>query len=162
MAVVKIGEIGKDININAEFDLSANTDLQMEFIPASPQVPFTRDSTDGVTAPAVPFTDPDTGDVIEGPLIVGTALLHTPHMGHNAALYSVDPIDNGGVTMSESVTVPVTWLDRIFGSKAKPRPSSTRLRKPWGNEPTTDLRICSISKKSMISSTTLRCWTSSL
>ena len=35
------------------------------------------------------YEDPTTGDIIEGPLIVGDALLHTPHLGEATALYSV-------------------------------------------------------------------------
>lgn len=34
--------------------------------------------------------DPKTGNIIEGPLIVGAALLHDPHLGETTALYSVD------------------------------------------------------------------------
>ena len=34
--------------------------------------------------------DPVTGEMIQGPLIVGDALLHTPHLGEAAALYSVE------------------------------------------------------------------------
>ena len=74
------------------------------------------------------FEDPDTGELIEGPLIVGAALLHMPHMGANAALYSVDPISNGGVTMSESVTAPNdTWyqsvIEKLMGRVNEPIPS---------------------------------------
>ena len=76
------------------------------------------------------FEDPDTGELIEGPLIVGAALLHMPHMGANAALYSVDPISNGGADMSESVTVPVTWLERLFGSKDEPPPEPIQEPNP--------------------------------
>lgn len=36
--------------------------------------------------------DPQSGDYIMGPLIVGDALLHTPHLGEAAALYSVEEI----------------------------------------------------------------------
>ena len=84
------------------------------------------------------FEDPDTGELIEGPLIVGAALLHMPHMGANAALYSVDPISNGGADMSESVTVPVTWLERLFGSKDEPKPEPVQEPNPVdvsGGEP---------------------------
>ena len=38
------------------------------------------------------FEDPETGKVIEAPLIVGAALLHTPHLGEAAALYSTEEI----------------------------------------------------------------------
>jgi hypothetical protein len=36
--------------------------------------------------------DPSTGETIPGPLIVGDALLHTPHLGEGAALYSIEPL----------------------------------------------------------------------
>jgi hypothetical protein len=70
------------------------------------------------------FEDPDTGELIEGPLIVGDALLHTPHLGESAALYSVeDPIlHDGGVTMTDTVTVPVSWLDKFLGRNSEPQP----------------------------------------
>lgn len=59
--------------------------------------------------------DPQTGDVQDGPLIIGDALLHTPHLGEAAALYTAD-ITQGDKNMSgETVTVPVSWLDRFLG-----------------------------------------------
>jgi phage I-like protein len=36
------------------------------------------------------FEHPDTGEMIHGPLIVGDALLHMPHLGESAALYTVE------------------------------------------------------------------------
>lgn len=56
---------------------------------------------------------PETGERIQGPLIVGDALLHMPHLGEAAALYSVE-INEGDETMSEgTVTVPASWVDRF-------------------------------------------------
>ena len=47
--------MGKLIVINADFDMSGNTDLQMVFIkPDCTEV--VKDLTDGVVAPAVPIT----------------------------------------------------------------------------------------------------------
>jgi len=67
MAELKTGEIGKTIIIStqnpdtgAEFDMSANTDLQIVFI-APDSTTFTRTSIDGVTAPAVPFVSTEFG-----------------------------------------------------------------------------------------------------
>lgn len=75
--------------------------------------------------------DSETGELIDGPFIVGTALLHMPHLGQAAALYSTDPIiDDGGVTMSETVTVPVSWLDRLFGRDNQPQPTEQETEKP--------------------------------
>lgn len=93
------------------------------------------------------FEDSESGEVGEGPLIVGAALLHTPHLGHRAALYSVDT--DGGTQMSESVTVPVSWLDRLLGRvdeptqepKPEPQPEPT----PAGVEP--DLYDAAIAER---------------
>jgi len=57
--------------------------------------------------------DPNTGDRIEGPLIVGTALLHMPHLGEAAALYKVEVHE--GETMSETVAVPTSLWDTFAG-----------------------------------------------
>lgn len=59
---IKTGEVGKIINVNASFDLSGNTDLKLTFTAPSTAT-LTVDKTGGVTAPAVDFTDPDTGEV---------------------------------------------------------------------------------------------------
>jgi hypothetical protein len=48
------------------------------------------------------FEDPETGDDIPGPLIVGDALLHMPHLGEAAALYQVVETEVG----METVQVP--------------------------------------------------------
>lgn len=55
--------------------------------------------------------DPKTGDVIRAPMIIGTALLHTPHLGNDAALYSVEPIKENK-TM-ENVQVPANLWDKF-------------------------------------------------
>lgn len=58
--------------------------------------------------------DPDTGDIIAGPLIVGDALLHTPHLGENVALYTsefINPIP-GDETM-ENVEVPKSFWEKL-------------------------------------------------
>ena len=59
--------------------------------------------------------DPQTGALQEGPLIIGDALLHTPHLGEAAALYTADITDGEMDMTTETVTVPVSWLDRLFG-----------------------------------------------
>ncbi len=58
---------------------------------------------------------PETGKAIEGPMIVGDALLHTPHLGEAAALYSVTPT-GGNNTMSETniVALPESLLDKLM------------------------------------------------
>lgn len=63
------------------------------------------------------FEDPNTGAMQEGPLIIGDALLHTPHLGEAAALYTaeIDKIEGERNMTTDTVTVPVSWLDRLFG-----------------------------------------------
>jgi hypothetical protein len=63
------------------------------------------------------FEDPKTGELIEGPLIVGDALLHTPHLGEAAALYSTKVIKETNTMTEEMVQVPVGFLDRFFSKK---------------------------------------------
>jgi hypothetical protein len=57
------------------------------------------------------FEHPDTGETIPGPLIVGTALLHTPHLGERAALFTAEL---EGLSMTDTVTVPASWLDKFL------------------------------------------------
>lgn len=57
--------------------------------------------------------DPQSGDFIKGPLIVGDALLHTPHLGEAAAMYSVEPIENKEQTMEGTVNVPAGLWDKF-------------------------------------------------
>lgn len=52
---VKVGEIGKLLIINADFDLSGNTELRV-VLEKPDETLITKLSTDGVTAPAVPVT----------------------------------------------------------------------------------------------------------
>ena len=61
--------------------------------------------------------DPETGDKLDGPLIVGDALLHTPHLGEATALYSIE-VDNGGneVMTIQDEKVPISMVERIIGA----------------------------------------------
>lgn len=71
------------------------------------------------------FEDPTTGDLIEGPLIVGVALLHKPHLGEAAALYSVE-VQRSEPMSDIAVPAPVwdkIW-ERLFPSRAEPEPDS--------------------------------------
>lgn len=76
--------------------------------------------------------DPATGTRQIGPIIVGDALLHTPHLGEAAALYSAAIYEtNGEKDMSnETVTVPVTWLDRLFGRASEQEPPTPQAQPP--------------------------------
>jgi hypothetical protein len=74
------------------------------------------------------YEDPQTGELIAGPLIVGDALLHTPHLGEATALYSIEPV--GGTHMSENtVTVPAGLWDKFMAfmfpenSQRQPEPA---------------------------------------
>lgn len=74
------------------------------------------------------FEDPQTGEFIQGPLIVGDALLHMPHLGEAAALYSVEPNTEGNENMSEqleTVAVPKSFWDSFVAFfKPEPKPET--------------------------------------
>ena len=53
--------------------------------------------------------DPQSGDYIMGPLILGDALLHTPHLGENAAMYSVEVKTNKEIDMQENMIPESVW-----------------------------------------------------
>lgn len=60
--------------------------------------------------------DPSNGNFIKGPMILGDAMLHTPHLGEAAALYSVEPIiENKENTMAEeTISLPkALWEEYI-------------------------------------------------
>lgn len=61
---LRVGEIGKIIRVNTNYDLSANTELTLEFTKPDGTT-VTKLKADGVSAPGVNVTDPDTGDVFE-------------------------------------------------------------------------------------------------
>ena len=79
--------------------------------------------------------DPTTGDKIEGPLIVGDALLHTPHLGEATALYSIEVIGGNDMTTHDDM-VSVSTLDKIFGwfqtstNDIKPEPEAPEPTTP--------------------------------
>lgn len=56
--------------------------------------------------------NPKDGSVIRAPLIVGDALLHTPHLGKDTALYSVEAINKEN-DMEENITVPKNLWDKF-------------------------------------------------
>jgi hypothetical protein len=64
--------------------------------------------------------DAATGEKIPGPLILGTALLHTPALGEAAALYSIDVEDN----MSDTVEIPRTFWEELKAKIFPERPES--------------------------------------
>ena len=76
--------------------------------------------------------DPATGTRQTGPIIVGDALLHTPHLGEAAALYSAAIYETDGEDdmSNETITVPVTWLDRLFGRAPEQEPPAPQAPPP--------------------------------
>lgn len=61
---IRIGEYGKKFRVNTDFDLSGNSELTLIF--TRPDLTtFNKTSADGVVAPGVPVTDPDTGETFE-------------------------------------------------------------------------------------------------
>lgn len=58
--------------------------------------------------------NPTDGSYINGPLIVGDSLLHMPHLGEAAKLYSVEIIQTGEQPMSENITVPTSLWDKFI------------------------------------------------
>jgi hypothetical protein len=67
------------------------------------------------------FEDPQTGAMIPGPLIIGDALLHTPHLGEATALYSTETITEVSTMTTETVSVPVGLWDK-FMARLFPEP----------------------------------------
>ena len=55
--------------------------------------------------------NPENGAVISGPLVLGDALLHTPHLGEATALYSVNPMEVKD--MEENMTIPKSFWDKF-------------------------------------------------
>lgn len=62
--------------------------------------------------------DPATGNLIDGPLLIGDALLHTPHLGEAAKLYSIEPINKGEKQMNETIEIPKTFWETIVAKFA--------------------------------------------
>lgn len=62
------------------------------------------------------------GERLEAPILLGDALLHTPHLGEQAALYTAEVSEE--LNMSETVNVPVPLLERLLNmfQVAKPAP----------------------------------------
>jgi len=56
--------------------------------------------------------DPKTGNLIQGPMILGDAMLHTPHLGEAVALYKIEPITQE-TNMLENYAVPKNLWDKF-------------------------------------------------
>lgn len=70
--------------------------------------------------------DPSSGDFIRGPLIIGDALLHTPHLGEKTAFYS---IENGETTMEENITMPKSLWDKFVAPLFDRKPETEVVEK---------------------------------
>jgi hypothetical protein len=51
--------------------------------------------------------NPEDGSIIPGPMIIGVALLHTPHLGEKAALYHVTEVSEMAETQTNGTDIPV-------------------------------------------------------
>lgn len=75
------------------------------------------------------FENPETGELIAAPLIVGDAFLHTPHLGEGAALYEVTIIGEDTMT-AETVNIPVSFFDRLLGRQQEPQTTPEPQKQP--------------------------------
>ena len=82
--------------------------------------------------------DPATGGMIPAPLIIGDALLHTPHLGEAAALYSVEPYTREENQMTDTVQIPASLWEKFLAKLFPPVPDEPRPepepKKPEGVE----------------------------
>lgn len=66
--------------------------------------------------------NPTDGVVISGPMLLGTALLHTPHLGESTAMYSIEKI-TGVSNMEENITLPKGFFEKYVAPLlSKPEP----------------------------------------
>ena len=68
--------------------------------------------------------NPENGDFIRGPLILGDAMLHTPHLGEAAKLYSI-----GENTMEENIQMPKSFWDKFVAPLLEKKPESLTIEK---------------------------------
>lgn len=78
--------------------------------------------------------DPTSGVTIPGPLIIGDALLHTPHLGEAAALYSIEPMLEDQSMADETVNVPKSFWEKVeaflFTKQEPPKITDAGVVKP--------------------------------
>lgn len=77
--------------------------------------------------------NPSDGSMINGPLIIGDSLLHTPHLGEAAKLYSVEITQ--GVKMEENISVPKNLWDTFIAPLLK-KPEAPQVTIPEDYEST--------------------------
>lgn len=93
--------------------------------------------------------DPLTGEMMVGPMIVGDALLHTPHLGEAAALYSIEPLQTGGANMGDQVTIPASLWNRVeefLASVFSAKPMTGAAPAPTSATPAPDPREAEAAK----------------
>lgn len=79
--------------------------------------------------------NPLTGEKIEGPMIVGDALLHTPHLGEATALYSIDVIEGDEIMTTNQDMVSISALERLKEWFTNSTPPSVAEQEPQHQEP---------------------------
>jgi hypothetical protein len=73
--------------------------------------------------------NPNDGTMITGPLIVGDALLHMPHLGEATALYSIEPIQTEEIPMEENITMPKGIWDKFIAPLFNKEPEKVEVVK---------------------------------
>jgi hypothetical protein len=71
--------------------------------------------------------NPADGTMINGPLILGDALLHMPHLGEATALYSITPTEVD--QMNENVTIPQGLWDKFIAPLFAKEPETVEVIK---------------------------------
>ena len=70
--------------------------------------------------------NPSDGSAINAPIIVGTALLHMPHLGEATAMYSITPIKEN-VIMDDNITMPKSLFDQFIAPLFKREPEIVKV-----------------------------------
>ena len=79
--------------------------------------------------------DPTTGNMMYGPMIIGGALLHTPHLGEATAFYSAEITTTKENDMTqENIQVPKSFLESLLGF-LKPKQEEPPTEPPAPVEP---------------------------
>lgn len=69
--------------------------------------------------------NPQTGELNTSPLIWGAALLHTPHLGEQAAFYTVE-LNKESIMSDQTVTLPMGFFDKLMARlTGEPQPAAT-------------------------------------
>lgn len=75
--------------------------------------------------------NPQTGEMVSGPFIVGDALLHTPHLGEATALYTFEPQKQKELKMQEMNVPKEQWdLFQAFKNLFSPKKEEPEKKPP--------------------------------